>query len=367
MRGSWRVARRSSFSGRAAASRRLFRCHWPTRPSIRSAAGRRGRCGGRTPRSCGEHFAQRDGVSVSIVPRMPRSGKPATNFSAKATSSRQACQASSTTAGSATACQSASDRSSDQYSGGASACAITRRNQLRSTSAMWRMRPSRNMVEGEHPPASELGRVEAGAFHLHRQPVGAQVVKQRRPLALQFRARSEPDRDLPVPPHRTSSVQRPSQALGPGFRRRVPARTTGRTGSDPGPGHRLAATASPRPNGAVSAPPAGPPSWTSAVQASGSSSPVSAAVTSTSTPVKWRGPRAAAGRRALRARRRSRVRRRPGPAVPTVSARRGVPAARPAAPAGRVVSEHHRVAIGDEDAVAEIAGPGLGWRCGRWP
>jgi hypothetical protein len=38
-----------------------------------------------------------------IVPRMPRSGEPATNFSAKATSSRQACQASSTTAGSATA------------------------------------------------------------------------------------------------------------------------------------------------------------------------------------------------------------------------------------------------------------------------
>src|SRR5262249_51190526 len=37
-----------------------------------------------------------------------------------------------------------------------------------------------------------LGRVEAGAFHLHRQPVGAQVVKERRPLALQFRARSEP-------------------------------------------------------------------------------------------------------------------------------------------------------------------------------
>ena len=26
----------------------------------------------------------------------------------------------------------------------------------------------------------------------------------------------------------------------------------------------------------------------------------------------------------------------------------------------RVVSEHHQVAVGDEDAVAEIAGPGLG-------
>ena len=44
--------------------------------------------------------------------------------------------------------QSASSTSSDQYSGGASACAITRRNQLRSTSAMWRIRPSRDMVEG---------------------------------------------------------------------------------------------------------------------------------------------------------------------------------------------------------------------------
>ena len=82
-------------------------------------------------------------------------------------------------------------------------------------------------------------RPSTGAFHLHRQPVGAQVVEQRRPLALQFRARSEPDRDLPVPPHRTSSVQRPSQALGPGFRRRVPARTTGPApGRPPGPGHR---------------------------------------------------------------------------------------------------------------------------------
>ena len=95
------------------------------------------------------HFAQRDGVSVSHSPADAEAGEPATNFSAKATSSRQACQASFTTAGPATApARSASARSPDQYSGGASACAITRRNQLRSTSAMWRMRPGRDMAEG---------------------------------------------------------------------------------------------------------------------------------------------------------------------------------------------------------------------------
>ena len=100
-------------------------------------------------RIAGTRLATSAAPSDSMVLRIPRSGEPATNFSAKATSSRQACQASSTTAGSAAApAQSASARSSDQYSGGASACAITRRNQVRSTSAMWRMRPSRDMAEG---------------------------------------------------------------------------------------------------------------------------------------------------------------------------------------------------------------------------
>ena len=36
MRGSWCVARRSSLCGLAAAISPAFRCHWPTRPSIRS-------------------------------------------------------------------------------------------------------------------------------------------------------------------------------------------------------------------------------------------------------------------------------------------------------------------------------------------
>ena len=102
--GSWRVARRSSFCGPAAAISAAFRCHWPMRPSIRS----RSRSAWPQRRAyssdhADKHFAQRDGVPASHSPRMPRSGEPATNFSAKATSPRQACQASSTTAGSATA------------------------------------------------------------------------------------------------------------------------------------------------------------------------------------------------------------------------------------------------------------------------
>jgi hypothetical protein len=39
-----------------------------------------------------ERFAQRDGVSVSHNPADAGAREPATNFSAKATSSRQACQ-----------------------------------------------------------------------------------------------------------------------------------------------------------------------------------------------------------------------------------------------------------------------------------
>jgi hypothetical protein len=77
-----------------------------------------------------QHRAQRRATAVRSKPSAPRSGESATNFSAKATSPRQARPASSTTAGSATApSQSASGTSSDQYSGGAPDCAITRRNQ----------------------------------------------------------------------------------------------------------------------------------------------------------------------------------------------------------------------------------------------
>ena len=54
-------------------------------------------------RIAGTRLATSAAPSDSMVPRIPRSGEPATNFSAKATSSRQACQASSTTAGSAAA------------------------------------------------------------------------------------------------------------------------------------------------------------------------------------------------------------------------------------------------------------------------
>jgi hypothetical protein len=52
------------------------------------------------------------------------------------------------TSRSATPGQSASATSADQYSGRASPCAVTRRNQLRSTSALWRTGPSSDIVEG---------------------------------------------------------------------------------------------------------------------------------------------------------------------------------------------------------------------------
>ena len=45
---------------------------------------------------------------------------------------------------------------------------------------------------GRYRSAGELRGVQVRALHLHRQPVGAQVVKQRRPFAFQFHARSEP-------------------------------------------------------------------------------------------------------------------------------------------------------------------------------
>jgi len=60
-----------------------------------------------------KHFARRDGVSVSHGPADAEVGEPMTSFSVKATSSRQACQESSTTIGASA--QSASAMSSDQY------------------------------------------------------------------------------------------------------------------------------------------------------------------------------------------------------------------------------------------------------------
>jgi glycine/D-amino acid oxidase-like deaminating enzyme len=124
--------------------------HWPTRPSTLS----RSRSAWPLWRAYSSIMWSSTSRSATVVPSFmgtlkARSGESATNFSAKATSSRQARQASSTTAGSAAApSQSASGTSSDQYNGGASACAITRRNQWRSTSAMWRTRPSRDIVDG---------------------------------------------------------------------------------------------------------------------------------------------------------------------------------------------------------------------------
>ena len=178
MRGSWRVARRSSFCDLAAAISPAFRCHWPTRPSIRS----RSRSAWPQWRAYSSIMWTSTSRSAMvppsrIVPRMPRSGEPATKLF------REGNLVAPGLPGIVydrwvgdRAAQSASARSSDQYSGGASACAITRRNQLRSTSAMWRMRPSRDMVEGgTDRRASWAG--SRRTFHLHRQPVGAQVVE----------------------------------------------------------------------------------------------------------------------------------------------------------------------------------------------
>src|SRR5439155_6304352 len=41
----------------------------------------------------------------------------------------------------------------------------------------------------------------AGALHLHRQPVGAQVVQERRPLALWLGSRREPRIERHIHPH----------------------------------------------------------------------------------------------------------------------------------------------------------------------
>ena len=70
---------------------------------------------------------------------------------------------------------------------GASSPAITRRNQFRSTSAICRIRPSRDIVDGgTDRRASWLG-VEVRALHLHGQPVTTQVIEQVGPLAVGFR------------------------------------------------------------------------------------------------------------------------------------------------------------------------------------
>jgi 2-haloacid dehalogenase len=54
---------------------------------------------------------------------------------------------------------------------------------------------------GRYRPAGELVRVEALALHFHRYPVGMQVVEQRRPLAVQIRARRESRILCGVHPH----------------------------------------------------------------------------------------------------------------------------------------------------------------------
>ncbi len=74
---------------------------WPRRYA--PAAGRHGRCAGRTPRSCDEHPPERDGAAPGVAAPTSRWGASATNASAKATSSRQASQARETTSGSGTA------------------------------------------------------------------------------------------------------------------------------------------------------------------------------------------------------------------------------------------------------------------------
>ena len=177
--------------------------YWPTRPSIRS----RSRSACPRCRAYSSTMCTITSRSATVDPsfigrRTSRSGESSTYCWAKATSSRQARHASATTAGSGTApAQSASATS-------------------------FRPVPRRRVRLGHHPPepvalhvghvpdqaeqrhsgrryraAGKLLRVEAVALHLQRQPVGAQVVEQRRPLPGQLAGHREPRVLRGVHPH----------------------------------------------------------------------------------------------------------------------------------------------------------------------
>ncbi len=87
--------------------------------------------------------------SSSRCPVISRLGAAATNRSANATSSRHACQASSTTAGSGLApSQSPSRSCGEENRSGTSSPAMNQRNQPRSTSDMCRTSPRSDILDG---------------------------------------------------------------------------------------------------------------------------------------------------------------------------------------------------------------------------
>ena len=146
----------------------------------------------------------------------PKSSMPSRYASAKATSRRQDSQASSTTAGSATAPLKSRSRSSSlPVERGRSWPSRRRRNQLCSTLARWRRRPEQRHRRGRHRSARQLLGVEAFALHLEGQPVGTQVADDHRLLTRWGSLRSRGGRPRGRPTCRGTCARSPPQPVPP--------------------------------------------------------------------------------------------------------------------------------------------------------